>query len=65
MELVKFGRVWEINSRADYDKAMEVLEENEFCANMSDDFSCYRNEMEEIAKQRAQVRRLATEKGII
>jgi hypothetical protein len=65
MELVKFGRVWEINSRADYDKAMKVLDENEFCANMSDDFSCYRSEMAEIAKQRAQVMRLAKEKGII
>lgn len=65
MDLVKVGKVWEINSRADYDEAMEVLDGNEFCANMSDDFSCYRREMEEIARQRAQVKCLAIEKGII
>ena len=36
MDLVVSGRKWEINTREDYDKAMEVLDGNEFCANMSE-----------------------------
>ena len=65
MDLVKMGKTWEINSRADYDKAMETLDGNEFCAQMSDDFYYYKREMEEVAKQRAEVNMIARKKGII
>ena len=65
MSLVTFGRVWEINSRADYDKAMEILDGNEFCAEMSDDFSAWKREKAEVAKQRAEVTAQAKAKGII
>ena len=62
---VKFGRVWEINTRADYDKAMETLDGNEFCANMSDDYGACKRELAEVKKQRAEVTKQAKEKGII
>lgn len=65
MDLVVSGRKWEINTKEDYDKAMEVLDGNEFCANMSDDFYRYRLEMEEIKAQRYSVKKQALEKGII
>ena len=64
MTLVQTGRRWEINTREDYLNAMHVLEENEFCAQMSDDYYCWQNEMREVARQRAQVRAMAREKGI-
>ena len=63
--LVMEGRKWEINTREDYDKAMETLDSNEMCADMSDDFSCWQREKEEVAWQRFMVRRQAIEKGII
>lgn len=65
MMWVEFGRVWEIETLADYEKAMETLEGNEFCARMSDDFGCYKREMEEVKKQRAEVTAQAKAKGII
>ena len=65
MDLVKMGKTWEIETRADYDKAMETLDGNEFCAMMSDDFGCYKREMAEVAKQRAEVNAIARKKGII
>lgn len=65
MSLVKFGKVWEINSRADYDTAMEILDGNDFCAEMSDDFSCWKREKAEVARQRAEVTAQAKVKGII
>lgn len=65
MSMVQMGRVWKIETRADYDTAMDTLDGNEFIANMSDDSYNYRREMEEIAKQRAMVTRMAREKGII
>lgn len=65
VELVKMGREWEIETKADYDKAMEILDGNEFCAEMSDDFFNYRREMTEISRQRANVRLIARKKGII
>lgn len=65
MDLVKMGKKWEINSREDYDKAMEILDGNEFCAEMSDDFSAWKREKAEVAKQRAEVNAIAREKGII
>lgn len=63
--LVTEGRIWEINTREDYDKAMEILDGNEMCADMSDDFSCWRREKAEVEKQRYQVRKQALEKGLI
>lgn len=65
MSLVTMGKKWEINNRADYDKAMEILDGNEFCAKMSDDFYYYKRELEEVAKQRAEVNAMAKDKGII
>ena len=65
MDLVVSGRKWEINTKEDYDKAMEVLDGNEFCANMSDDFYRYNTEMAEIRLQRYSVQKQAIEKGII
>ena len=55
VELVEFGREWEITTREDYDRAMEVLDSNEFAANMSDDFRREQKELAEIERQRAQV----------
>lgn len=65
MGIVKMGRKWEINTKEDYDKAMKTLEENEFVAEMSDDFSYWRREKTEIANQRADVIAQAKVKGII
>jgi len=65
MGLVKFGKAWEINTREDYEKALEILDGNEFCANMSDDYSCTKRELVEIARQRAEVTAQAKAKGII
>ena len=65
MERVKYGRKWEINGKADYVNAMQTLDENEFIAEMSDDFTYWKSEKEEVRLQRASVRRQAIEKGII
>lgn len=64
-QLVKFGREWEINTKEDYDNAMEILAQNDFCAEMSDDFSVWQKEKEEVRRQRAVVKARAQEKGII
>ena len=63
--LVTEGRIWEINTREDYDKAMKILDGNEMCAEMSDDFSCWQREKAEVERQRYQVRKQALEKGLI
>lgn len=65
MELVKMGRKWIIKTREDYEKALEILEGNEFCAEMSDDFGMWQREKEEVAKQRADVKAQAIALGII
>ena len=65
MGIVKMGRKWKINTKEYYDKAMKTLEENEFVAEMSDDFSYWRREKTEIANQRADVIAQAKAKGII
>jgi len=65
MDLVQMGKQWEINSRADYDEAMEILDGNEFCAQMSDDFYYWQRELAEVARQRKEVNAIAKEKGII
>ena len=64
-QLVMYNRKWEINTREDYDKAMEILDDNEMCADMSDDFSCWQREKAEGERQRYQVRKQALEKGLI
>jgi adenylylsulfate kinase-like enzyme len=65
MSIVKMGRKWEINTKEDYDKAMEILDGNEFCAEMSDDFLYWQREKAEVARQRAEVTAQAKAKGII
>ena len=65
MSIVTMGKTWEINSREDYDKAMKTLEENDFIAEMSDDFSCWKREKAEVARQMAEVTAQARMKGII
>ena len=64
-QLVKFNREWEINTKEDYDAAMEILAQNDFCAEMSDDFSVWQREKEEVQRQRAVVNSQAKAKGII
>lgn len=59
VELVEFGREWEITTREDYDRAMATLDSNEFAANMSDDFRREQKELAEIERQRAQVQEKA------
>mgnify|MGYP006936017195 CR=1 FL=1 len=58
-EFVKFGKVWEIKTREDYDRAMESLDSAEMCAEMSDDFSCWQKEKAEVERQRRDVRKQA------
>ena len=65
MDCVKFGRVWEINSLEDYQKAMEILEGNDFIAEMSDDFGVWQREKDEVRSQKESVIRQAKEKGLI
>lgn len=65
MSIVKMGRKWEINTKEDYNKAMEILDGNEFCAEMSDDFFRSNKEKAEVARQRAEVIAQARAKGII
>lgn len=65
MSIIKMGRKWEINTKEDYDKAIETLEGNKFCAMMSDDFYYYKRELEEYENQMAEVIAQAREKGII
>ena len=55
VEIVEFGREWEITTREDYDRAMATLDSSEFAANMSDDFRREQKELHEIERQRAQV----------
>ena len=59
VSIVQFGREWEITTREDYEQAMEVLDSNEFAANMSDDFRREQKELAEIERQRAQVQEKA------
>ena len=65
MGIVQSGRVWNIQTREDYDRAMAILKDNDFCAEMSDDFSVWQREKAEVAAQMAQVKAQAKERGII
>ena len=64
MRMVEYGKRWMIATRADFETALEILEENDFCADMSDDFMRAWNEKDEIAKQRADVYNQAVALGI-
>ena len=63
--MVVFDRKWNINNKEDFDKAMKVLKCDDFDAEMSDDFSVWDREKKEVAKQMAEVKAQAQEKGII
>ena len=65
MRGVVFGKIWDINSRKEYDEAMCNLDDSEFIAEMSDSYSVTCNEKQEIEKQRVEVIRQAKEKGLL
>lgn len=65
MRQVEMGKKWVIETKADYDEALQTLEENEFIAEMSDDFTYWKAEKAEVARQRAEVIAQAKAKGII
>lgn len=55
MSMVEFGKVWNINTIEEYEHAMKVLDDNEFCADMSDDWWRAGQEKAEIRRQRRAV----------
>ena len=55
----------EINTREDYEAAMQRLDRAEFIACMADDFSCWKRETEEVASERYKLRQVAIAKGLI
>lgn len=65
MSMVQIGKKWEITTIEEYNKAMEILDGNEFVAMMSDDYGMEKRERAEIERQRADVTKQAKEKGII
>lgn len=65
MDIVKFNKVWDVNTEEEVEQALQELEDSEFVANMSDDYSRTRQEIAEIERQRAQILRQAKEKGIL
>lgn len=65
MDIVKFNRVWEINTKEDYDAAMKSLDGSDFIARMTDEWAKEQEERAEVRRQRAQVMEQAKAKGII
>ena len=65
MRRVEYGKTWTVNTVDELNHALDVLEENEFVAEMSDDFMRCEDEKSEIARQRKNVLRQAVEKNII
>ena len=65
MDLVRKGREWIIKTKEDYEKALEILDGNEFCANMCDDYSVTKRELVEIFEQRKAINAQARTLGII
>lgn len=63
--MVRYGKTWEINTREDYDRAMEELEDADFCARMCDEYRRELEERDEVARQMREVTRQAREKGIL
>lgn len=65
MDRVDFNKKWDIKTKEDYDKAMEILDGNDFIAEMSDDFRYWQSEKAEVARQRRVVKEMAIKAGII
>ena len=65
MGFVKFDKQWQIQTRKDYDDAMQELDENEFTADMSDDMFAWERERAEVERQRYDVRRQALVLGLV
>lgn len=65
MRSVQFNKKWEIDSREDYNAAIESLNGSWFVAEMSDSYALTVSEQREINKQKEDVIRQAIEKGII
>ena len=65
MELVRYGRVWEIHTREDFERAVEALEGADFCARMCDEYAREVRERAEVARQMSDVYRQARELGIL
>ena len=65
MGIVKFGREWIIKTIEDYENAINILDGNDFIADMGEGLNQWRREKEEIARQRADVKRQAVTLGII
>ncbi len=63
--MIEFGTVWHIETKEDYDKAMDYFESMDFIAQMSDDYSREQAERAEIARQAFEVIKQAREKGLI
>lgn len=62
--MVQFGKVWVINTVEDMTAALEALDTARFYAEMSDDFSAWRREVDEVERQRRQVMAAAREAGL-
>lgn len=62
MEMVRFGRKFNIQTTEDYNNAMQILSDNEFVAQMSDDWNQAKRELDEIKRQRTDVQRQADER---
>lgn len=62
--MVQFGKVWVINTAEDLTAALEALDTAQFYAEMSDDFSAWRRETDEVERQRRQVMVAAREVGL-
>ena len=65
MDTVIFNRKWEINTGDDFVKAIEILDGNEFIANMCDSYQRTLAEVAEVDRQRKEVITQAMAKGII
>lgn len=55
MKRVEFGKAWKVTNVAEYNEAIKTLEENAFCARMSDDFRRENEELNEVYRQRIEV----------
>ena len=62
MQMVRFGRKFNIQTKKDYSYAMQILSDNEFVAQMSDDWNQAKRELDEIKRQRTDVQRQADER---
>lgn len=62
---VQFNRKWEINTLEDYENAIKVLDDNDYCAEMSDSYEVTKREHHEVSRQRFEVILQAREKGLI